>query len=223
MQTKKIGDLLIPTPCLDPEILERVTRTPDDDLAEAYIADQAWPGTRFVAFSLSRSHVARVDLTETHWRDVVLYGCRLERVNLTGAKLTGLTLEHCHLVDCRLTSVQLSDTRLSNVILENCQLDHATLLHVRLDGPVAVIGCDLSYSLLVQNRFSGLVARSCRLTGLEVDDCDATGADVRGNDLSQIGRGLHSLRGATIEPSQVEHLARLAVRELHLAVRGCRN
>ncbi|PZM95771.1 MAG: hypothetical protein DIU79_06630 [Actinobacteria bacterium] len=220
MKTKKIGDVQIPTPSLDPEDLRRLTHAPADELAKVYIADQAWPQARFMNVSLSRSHVERVDLTETQWRDVALYGCRFDRVNLSGALLSGVTMERCHLVNCRLTAVQLSDSCLKNVILEDCRLDHATLLNVRVTGPVAVIACDLSYTLLVHNRFSRLVARACRLVGLEVDECDATGADVRGNDLSQISRGLHSLRGAVIEPSQVDQVAQLAARELCLTVRA---
>ncbi|HEY8532866.1 MAG TPA: pentapeptide repeat-containing protein [Micromonospora sp.] len=221
MQSMKIGDVQIPTPNLDPHGLIRVTRAPTDELTEVRIADEVWPRTHFAEVSLSRSHVERVDLTESQWRDVALYGCRFEQVNLSGAILTGVTMERCHLINCQLTAVQLSDARLKNVILEGCRLDHATLVHVRVTGPVAVVACDLSYTLLVHNRMSHLVARSCRLVGLEVDDCDATGADVRGNDLSHISRGLLSLRGAVIEPCQVEQVARLATRELHLTVRGC--
>ncbi|MEV1289604.1 pentapeptide repeat-containing protein [Micromonospora sp. NPDC049679] len=220
MKTRRIGDQEILTPNLDPGGLDPVGHTPESDLAEAYVADQSWAKAHFSGVSLSRSHVERVDLTETHWRDVALYGCRLDRVNLSGAKLTGVMMERCHLVDCRLTALQLADTTLKNVILEDCRLDHATLLHVRTTGPAAVTGCDLSHSLLVQSRFFGLVARSCRLTGVEVDDCDTTGADLRDNDLRQVGRGLTSLRGAVIEESQIAHLATLAVRELQLTVRS---
>jgi uncharacterized protein YjbI with pentapeptide repeats len=220
MKTRRIGELQILTPNLDPAGLDPVGQTPEGDLAAAYVADQSWPRARFNDVSLSRSHVERVDLTDTQWRDVALYGCRLDHVNLSGAKLTGVRMERCHLVGCRLTAVQLADTTLKNVILEDCRLDHATLLHVRITGPAAVTGCDLSHSLFVQSRFSGLVARSCRLTGLEVEDCDTSGADFRGNDLRQLGRGLASLRGAVIEESQIAHLAALAIRELQLTVRS---
>ncbi|GAB3858173.1 hypothetical protein GCM10027610_095620 [Dactylosporangium cerinum] len=59
----------------------------------------------------------------------------------------------------------------------------------------------------------------CRLRQMSFESCDLRGADLRGNQLSEVS-GVSSLRGVIIEPAQLPGLTDAVMRDLGVIVRG---
>jgi len=219
MDTRTIGEQKILTPDLDPRDLDPVAEEPDDDLVEALVDGVSWTGNRLGGVRVSQSHLIGVDLSDAVWRNVTLYGCRLERIDLSSARLTGTTIERCEFVGCRMTGLHLSDATLKNVVFDNCRLDYATLTKVRTAGPVGFTNCNLTNGILTGCDLTKAALTACRLTEVELTDCDLRGADLRGNELTAV-IGLRNLRGAILAEDQLPALATIATRELEIEVRG---
>lgn len=218
MDTRTVGALRILTPDLDPRDLDPIAEPPDEDLTEAMVDGEAWPGLHLIGARISRCHLLGVDLREAAWRNVTLYGCRLERVDLSNARLTGVTVERCEFRGCRMTGVQLSECTLKNVTFDDCRLDYANLEKVSTRGPAAWVGCVLTDATLTACGLGSAAFDDCRTADVRLTDCDLRGADLRGAGLSGL-TGLASLVGATIDAGQMLDLATLAARDLGLTVR----
>jgi uncharacterized protein YjbI with pentapeptide repeats len=219
MDTRTIGELRILTPDLDPRDLDPVAGEPDDDLHEAMVDGGSWTGHRLAGARISQSHLVGVDLTDAVWRNVVVYGCRFERVDLSSMRMMGVTIERCEFIGCRLTGLQLVQSALKNVVFDTCRLDYANFTEVRTTGPVGLANCNLTNGVLARCDLTRAALTACRLTEVELHDCDLRGTDLRGNDLTAL-IGLQSLRGATVAEEQLNALVTIAVRELELDVRS---
>jgi uncharacterized protein YjbI with pentapeptide repeats len=218
METRTIGELKILIPDLDPRDLDPVAGEPDGDLLEALVDGASWTGNHLGGARISQCHLIGVDLSDAAWRNVTLYGCRFERVDLSSARLTGTTIERCEFVGCRMTGLHLADTALKNVVFDDCRLDYATLTKARTTGPTGLTNCNLTNAILTNGDLTKLTLNACRLTEVELDGCDLRGADLRGNELTGVS-GLSSLRGAVIAEDQLAALANIAARELEIDVR----
>jgi len=218
MEPRTVGETRILLPDLDPRDLDQVTDQPDVDLVEAMVDGVSWTGLQLSGGRVSGSHLVDVDLSDAGWRNLVVYGCRFERVDFASARLHGVTLERCEFVGCRMTGLNLARSILKNVVFDDCRLDYATLTDTRTTGPVGLVGCNLTNAALARCELTRATLHECRLTEVELDGCDLHGTDLRGNELSGI-LGLLSLRGAVIAEDQLTALAVIAGRELELDVR----
>jgi pentapeptide repeat protein len=219
METKTIGELKILIPDLDPRDLDPVAEEPDEDVHEALVDGASWTGNRLGAARISQSHLIGVDLSDAVWRNVTVYGCRFERVDLSSARLTGTTIERCEFVGCRMTGLNLADATLKNVVFDDCRLDYGTLTKVRTSGPVGLTNCNLTNVILSNCDLTKAAFNACRFTEVELAGCDLRGADLRGNELTAV-IGLSSLRGAILAEEQLAALANIAARELEIDVRA---
>jgi len=217
METRNIGALRILIPDLDPRDLDDVDEAPDDELFEAKVDGADWARLELGGGRIRSSHLVGVDLSNSTWRTVTVYGCRFERVDLSSAHLAGLTIERCEFIGCRMTGMQLNDSTLKNVLFEDCRLDYASLNAVKTTGPVGWTGCNLDQAVLTGCRLPTAALRQCGLRDCELRDCELRGADLRDNDLGRV-HGLLSLRGVRMTDDQVAELAALAVRELEIEV-----
>jgi uncharacterized protein YjbI with pentapeptide repeats len=218
MDTRKVGDLKILTPDLDPRDLDTVEEPPADELLEALVDGADWAALERDAARLRLSHLVRVNLANATWRRPTMYGCRFEQVDLSGARLGEATIERCEFIGCRLTGLQLTDTTLKNVIFEDCRLDYATLTQVRSTGPTALLECNLDHATMTRCQLGPVVISRCQFAEVELQDCDLRGADLRGTNLSTV-TGISNLRGSVITASQIDELAATLTRELTLTVR----
>jgi uncharacterized protein YjbI with pentapeptide repeats len=219
METRTIGDLRVLAPDIDPRDLDDVTEPTDDDIVEAKVDGADWKGHQLVGARVSGSHLVSVNLAEAGWRNVRLEGCRLERVDLSGARFVGLTVDRCEFVGCRMTGVQLVQATLKNVYFEDCRLDYAHIEDVRTTGAVAWVACGFDQAVLRGCRLSTAAIQASGLRALELAECDLRGADLRGNDLSEI-TGVANLRGVRLTSDQLAGLAVAAAREWSIALDG---
>jgi len=218
MDTRTVGGLRVVIPDVDPADLDPVTEPPDDDLVDVRADGAVWPELELRGARFWGSLFTGVDLSGVVWRNGGLANCRLERVDLSGARFTGTTIERCELVGCRLTGVAFGDVSLKNVVFEDCRFDYANLNEVRVSGPTVFSGGTFGRAVLTACRLGGAVFTGCRFEETELHDCDLRGTNLTGTDLSGL-TGLTSLTGAVLDPDQLVDLATIAVRDLGITVK----
>ncbi|MGH3737172.1 MAG: pentapeptide repeat-containing protein [Micromonosporaceae bacterium] len=221
MQTRAIHDQRILLPDLDIDDLDPVEVPPRLDLADALITEGDWKRVQLASTKITRTRFDAVNMNAAVWDDVSVTGSIFDRVDLSSARLTSLTLDRCHLIGCQLTGLHLSMATLKNVIFENCRLDYATFNAVRTTGPVAFIGCTLTETSLTGCKLGQAVITGCQLNRLELHGCDLYGTDLRGNPLDTI-TGIDSLKGATLAPDQLADLTTAVLADLGLRVEAAR-
>lgn len=112
-------------------------------------------------------------------RDVVLAHANLanrrgrrvlvERVRLTGCRMTGIqlaesTIRDAEIVDCRVDLAAFRMTRLERVVFQGCQLQELDLVEAQLSS-VVFEACDLTGADFSHARFGRCEMRGCTLTG----------------------------------------------------------
>ncbi|WP_432976199.1 pentapeptide repeat-containing protein [Dactylosporangium sp. CA-233914] len=219
MAVRNVHDIDIELPVFDPGELEPVSAPWGGNLNEAHVQTGRAIRTTLIDARLRRSHLENLDLNGVTWEDVAISGCRFEKVDFTAARLTGLTLERVHFVNCKLTWANLAESRLSDVLFEGCRLDGASLDDVSTAGPTGFVGCVLVNTNLRDCALPYAAMQGCRLRQMSFESCDLRGADLRGNQLSEVS-GMTSLRGVTIEPAQLPGLTDAVMRDLGVIVRG---
>ncbi|MER7278944.1 pentapeptide repeat-containing protein [Dactylosporangium sp. CA-052675] len=219
MAVRSVHDIDIELPAFDSGELEPVSAPWGGNLNEAHVQTGRAIRTTLIDARLRRSHLENLDLNGVVWEDVTITGCRFEKVDFTAARLTGLTLERVHFVNCKLTWANLGESRLSDVLFEGCRLDGATLDEVNTTGPTGFVGCVLVNTNLRDCVLPHAAMQGCRLRQMSFESCDLRGADLRGNQLSEVS-GMTSLRGVTIEPAQLPGLTDAVMRDLGVIVRG---
>jgi uncharacterized protein YjbI with pentapeptide repeats len=216
---RTVHEIAIELPTLDPGELEPVSAPWGGNLNDAHVQTGHAIRTTLIDARLRRAHLENLDLNGVIWEDVTVSGCRFEKVDFSAARFTGLTLERVHFVNCKLTWAHLTESKMSNVLFESCRLDAATLGEVTTVGPTGFVGCVLVNAVLRDCVLDQAAMQGCRLRHMSFESCDLHGADLRGNQLSEI-RGMSSLHGVTIEPAQLPGLTDAVMRDLGVIVRG---
>jgi uncharacterized protein YjbI with pentapeptide repeats len=153
--------------------------------------------------------------------DVVVRGGRWSGVVLDGWRAFGVTFEDCDLSGfslldeavlknvafsrCRLSGANFAGARLRDVTFAECKLDEMNLRMADAEQVVfddaVLVGADLHAA-----KFADVRMRGCDLRGTDWTKATLKGVDLRGSRLEDI-RGADSLRGVTIDSSQVVPLA----------------
>jgi uncharacterized protein YjbI with pentapeptide repeats len=163
---------------------------PDDERLEAVVLD---------AVDLSAARLQRLSVVDVHMHGGSLAnaagrGSRWVRVEVAGARLTGLDLPEADLRDvvvrdCRADLTSFARARLQRVWFERCELTEADFLDADL-REVRFVDCDLS-----RTDFRGARLQSCELRGVRLDGM----------------AGVERLRGAALPmPDVIDNAATLA-------------
>jgi|GEM_PF-383399 len=148
--------------------------------------------TRIVDSLLADLHGARVDFTDSTWRDSHLSGGRLGAVTLIGATWGGVRIR-----GTRLGFVNLAGALLEDVVFEDCEIG-------TLDVRTA--------------RFASVAFVGCTIDELNVSGATLTNVDLSGATLRTLV-GIESLRGATINYEQLLDLAPIFAAALGVDIR----
>jgi len=165
---------------------------------------------------LSEVALRRVDLSETRLRALSLVDVLASAVNAANGLWSGVRTSRVSFERCNLVGLDLSDGELSGTTFSECKLDLANLRLSRLRD-VVFSGCALHGT-----DFYGASLRTVRFVGCELHETDFTQAsletvDLRSSALVDI-RGAGSLRGATVDASQLIDLAPSLAGELGIRV-----
>ncbi|MFF0719353.1 pentapeptide repeat-containing protein [Micromonospora sp. NPDC003816] len=220
MRATTVGDVTLLLPDLHPEDLDQVTDLSDGDLRDGLIDGVSWRGEQLVEQSIRGCRITGADLGEVSWEAGALYGCEVVRTDLSGATLTGISIERCAFTGSRFTGTRLVDVRLEDVLFDNCRFDYATLNRVSAAGSVAFTNCTFGHGNWSSCRLPGIALRSCDLGHLELESCRLDGAELRGSRLHDLRTPLDNLKGVVLGEDQLPDLTRLAVEALNIVTRA---
>lgn len=167
--------------------------------------------------SLRRCVVNGVDLSGAVLSHLDLMDVRLEGVDLSNASLGG-TAKRVELLRCRGIGLRLAVQQGADVYVHDSRLDYAVVEVGRVKGLLVFEGCSLREAV-ISGDLSGVVFSDCDLTGSEFTVSRAKDCDLRGSRLDAV-RGLLTLRGAKISPSQAVDVADALAAEAGLVVDG---
>jgi uncharacterized protein YjbI with pentapeptide repeats len=178
----------------------------DDDVWSMVLATADYVGQRAEGMEMGD-----VVVRGGRWSGVILDGLRAFDVVFEDCDLSGLalleepSLQNVTFTRCRLSGAELAGARLRNVRFEGCTLADANLRMVDAEKVVfddtALVGADLHAAKLAEAR-----VQACDLRGSDLSKATLKEVDLRGSRLEDI-RGAESLRGVTIDSSQVVPLA----------------
>lgn len=190
------------------------------ELDEAGLADAVFPDGDDVELDLTGARVSGGDRTgTTGWGEIT--GSVLESLDLTGTRLRPLVLADVRLHDVEISNAQWHDVTARRVELrsgrgvglglsldlawdvhvEDYRLDYAGIHVGRVRGHLVFQGCSLRSATLAGD-LSRVVFDGCDLTDARFEATAADGCDLRSSRLAG-ARGLHGLRGARIDATQL--------------------
>lgn len=176
------------------------------------LSGHAAPAARFLGCTLTNCTLTGCDLQQTVLRDVAAQQLRAVGTDLSGGAWTGVEI-----TDSLLSGVQLFDLTADRVTFRDCKLDAvnlrgATLTDARFER------CTLTDTDLGSATLRRVSFRDCHLTALDLTKATLTEVDLRGSEL-HLTRGVESLRGATIDSTQLVALAPTLAAHVGLTVK----
>jgi uncharacterized protein YjbI with pentapeptide repeats len=148
--------------------------------------------TRAGELILADCHATSLDVTGSTWRDSLLTGGRFGAIVASRSAWTEVTLR-----GCKLDFVDLSAATLAGVVFEDCVVGEVDLAEARVRSVTV----------------SGGEVRLLNVAGARVERLDISGSAV-----AEL-RGIESLRGTVISPSQLHDLAPLLAAHLGIRIR----
>jgi uncharacterized protein YjbI with pentapeptide repeats len=158
--------------------------------------------SRCNALNLIKSKLADVilqdcDLSNGQWLD-----CKFNRVEIIGAKLTGLHLVNGDFTDLKMSScagemVQFHGSTFKRCLLQDCQLKGADFRFCNLEG-AALRRCDLTGAEFYGAKLNGADLRDCDLSGLKAHPEDLKGAIIDADQAAMLGRQFALLLGIDV-------------------------
>lgn len=172
------------------------------DAVGARFSESAFSGVTVTAGSFGRSrwHDAWIgrcrwlgtDFTESDWRDVDVVGC-----SLAGVAASGTTMRRVRFTECKLAGMNLRLATLTDVSFEGCELT---------DIDIASATC------------KNVTFPGSTITGLRLNSSTLNAVDFRGATALGVVGDVNSLRGATVDSTQLAELAPLLAHGLGIVV-----
>jgi uncharacterized protein YjbI with pentapeptide repeats len=166
--------------------------------------------------TVERSVVQQVDLSGATLGPLGLSDTVLRDVDLSNASVQQLVLRRTEWQRCRAIGLRLSIELAADFYAEDCRLDYATVHIERVTGAAAFVGCSFREAT-VRGNLSNVLFLDCDFVDTEFRAGRADRCDLRGSRFAG-GRGLLTLRGATISTDQVVSICTLIAAEAGLQV-----
>lgn len=174
------------------------------DLADARVVSADATGARGDG-EIRRCVLASVDLSQSRFRPLTLADVRLTGGDVSNAQWHAVAARRVEILSVRAVGLGLSVDLAADLYVEQARLDYAGVHLERSRGPVAFVDCSFR-DARIGGDLSGVVFADCDFAGAEFAATAARGADLRSSRLAG-ARGLHTLRGAVIEPDQLIGIA----------------
>jgi uncharacterized protein YjbI with pentapeptide repeats len=171
-------------------------------------------GQRLATGQVSSLRTARVKAEDLRMDSVDFAGCELSQAAFTRGKWSRVRF-----TDCKILSGQFTDLTFEDVIFDRCKLGYSAFQAVAAKGPVIFRDCSMEETWFSGCDLSRAAFDGCRMNPASFERTNLKGADLRGNDLSQV-RGIPCLARALIEPAQVIQLGHALVDDLELRLPG---
>ena len=150
-------------------------------------------------------------------RIVTVQGPEIEIRAVSNAQLGNAALRVVELRGCRAIGLRLTAELAADLYMQDTQLDYAVITLEKVKGIAGFTDCSFREATLVGD-LSAVVFDNCDFTGAEFQASRAASCDLRTSNLD-CARGLASLRGAIISPSQTASIAVRLATEVGLTVK----
>lgn len=186
---------------------------------------------------LSDLLVSAADLSALNVKSLAVQEVRLDRVDLSSALLSKLSVRDTVLVDCigvalsaedsswhrvewsggRADGLTVTNSHFEDVIFDGCKLDLSNFRFAKLKNVLfkdcLLTGADFYEAILTSVSFE-----SCIMTDAQFSGVKCTKVDLRSSDITSI-KGIDSLRGAIIDQAQLIGIAPMLAYQLGIEVR----
>ncbi|GAA1526229.1 pentapeptide repeat-containing protein [Brevibacterium permense] len=212
----------------------RTPRINLDELAQGYLGDigpeEFLEGMEFTDLNLAEADATQATFLDCRWSNVN-YGDAEAPIDLTGARISGTEFTDCRadvwtMPRGNLLHTQISGTRIG-----------AGVVYDSVWEKVRFTNCRISYLNLRGSKLTDVEFRDCKIDEVDLDrakvsrvafpgssvgvfQCEGAtlgNVDIRGLEPRKIS-GVHSLRGATIDDTQLMIFAELFASELGITV-----
>lgn len=149
---------------------------------------------------VQESRLVGMDLSGRVFGGLTMRDTHLVRCDLSGAVLDGAALERVAFTECRLTGAALSGARLTDVLITECAAD---LLSLRMSTATTLLIEDSNLRGADLHEFTagGSAMLGCDLTGSLLDGARLEGTRLQRSTIAEISGSL-ALRGCVIGPDQ---------------------
>lgn len=145
---------------------------------------------------------------QTTFRLAQLLDVQLDGCDLAGAAWEKAHLQRVELLGCRLVGLSLGECQADNLVLRTCNAEFASFHGASLRAS-RFEQCVLRKASFEGATLPNAVFRNCDLSGADFRGARLTGADLRGSNLAGINIHIPDLRGVILDPSQLIHVAGL--------------
>jgi len=167
--------------------------------------------------ALSQVLVERVDLSTAQLSPLTLTDVVLRDVDLSNAVLQQVVARCVELTRCRAIGLRASFDLVADLHVEECRFDYATIHVERVKGIAVFQDCSFR-DATIRGDLSNVLFDGCDFTGAEFQVARADKCDLRYSSL--VGaRGLSTLRGAEMSLDQAVSVAGQFAAEIGLVVR----
>jgi uncharacterized protein YjbI with pentapeptide repeats len=172
-------------------------------------------------------HASNMNIQETILEKVLFTEAKLEKLSLMDVELLACDLSaatclessfiRTHFVGGRMTGIDLSRSTLKDVVFEDCKLDMTNFRFSKLTR-VRFINCVMSEADFQVAELTDITFEGSELDKVEFGQCKLKNVDARSSQLFDI-RGWQSLKGLTIDSTQLASIAPQLAMELGLIVK----
>lgn len=186
------------------------------NLEQVIIAHADASGKQIRNLNLDEVSLERVLLIETRLEKLSLTDAELKACDLSAARCSESSVIRTHIVGGRMTGIDFSRSTIKDVVFEDCKLDMANFRFAKLTR-VQFINCMMSETDFQVAELSDVEFQASHLEKVEFGQCKIKDTDARSSELIDI-RGWQSLKGMTIDSTQLVMIAPQLAHELGLKV-----
>ena len=168
------------------------------------------------ALSIKESKMDNIVMQDVELRDCSLDDIIFSKNDLSALKVPMLSADRIEFISCRMSGIQIYEASLKEVFFKDTKLDLGNFRFSKLKN-VIFEDCVLSEADFSGVEFNNTKFINCELDGADFSNTKITKLDLRTSRLLNI-KGISSLKGATISPTQLIVIAPQLAVEIGLVV-----
>lgn len=147
---------------------------------------------------------------------VSIIDSRVEKCNLSAAKVTESLWQRVEVVDSRMSGIDWYDSILKDVVFVNCKLDLANFRATKFKN-VIFKECVLVAADLQGAQLTNVIFESCEINEMDANGCKLNNVDLRSSTFTVI-KGTSALKGAIMSRQQLIMLAPVFANEVGIKI-----
>jgi len=219
MDVRQIREAKILLPSDNDDRLTPTDQPPNlGDITGLAVHDADWSRLQATDRDISGCRLTNVSLADAHFEDGRITNTVFDDCDLASARWTNLKIDRCVFRGSRLMGMQARKIILGDVVFERCRFDYATLAGLQATGAVAFVDCMLRETTIEDSRLPGAVFADCPMPGARLARTKMRGADLRGSTIDTL-TGIACLTGTTLDNTQIPQLTQAFLADLQLDIK----